>query len=166
MVFGFPLPVFTLIHVVISVIGIVSGLIVLFGMLASNRLVGWTGLFLFTTILTSVTGFLFPFTAFTPAIGVGIISLVVLAVALLALYGKQLDGAWRWIYVASAVTALWFNVFVLIVQSFQKLEFLKPLAPTQSEPPFLIAQGATLAIFVVLGIVAVIRFRPPLRSIF
>ena len=160
MIFGFPLDVFTTIHVAISLIAIVSGLIVLVGMLASNRLTGWTGLFLFTTILTSVTGFMFPIHGFTPGIGTGAVSLVVLAIALLALYGMQLAGAWRWIYVATAVSALYLNVLVLIVQSFQKLPMLRPLAPTQSEPPFLIAQGAAFALFVVLGIVAAIRFRP------
>ena len=160
MIFGLPLPVFTQVHVAISLIAIVSGLIVLFGMLASNRLDGWTGLFLFTTILTSVTGFMFPITGFTPGLGVGAISLIVLAIALLALYGKHLTGAWRWIYVVTAVIALYLNVFVLIVQSFMKVPFLTPLAPTQSEPPFLIAQSVALVIFVVLGIVAARKFRP------
>jgi hypothetical protein len=160
MIFGFPLEVFTNVHVAISLIAIVSGLIVLFGMVASNRLVGWTGLFLFTTILTDVTGFMFPIHGFTPGLGTGIVSLVVLAIALLALYGKHLIGAWRWIYVVTAVSALYFNVLMLIVKAFQKLAYLKALAPTQSEPPFLIVQGAALVFFVVLGISAVIKFRP------
>jgi hypothetical protein len=160
MIFGFPLEVFTNVHVAISLIAIVSGLIVLFGMVASNRLVGWTGLFLFTTILTDVTGFMFPIHGFTPGLGTGIVSLVVLAIALLALYGKHLIGAWRWIYVVTAVSALYFNVLMLIVKAFQKLAYLKALAPTQSEPPFLIVQGAALVFFVVLGIAAVIKFRP------
>ena len=160
MIFGLPLPVFTQVHVAISLIAIVSGLIVLFGMLASNRLNGWTGLFLFTTILTSVTGFMFPITGFTPGLGVGAISLIVLAIALWGLYGKHLTGAWRWIYVVTAVIALYLNVFVLIAQSFMKVPALTPLAPTQSEPPFLIAQSAALAIFIVLGIVAARKFRP------
>jgi hypothetical protein len=160
MIFGFPLEVFTNVHVAISLIAIVSGLIVLFGMVASNRLVGWTGLFLFTTILTDVTGFMFPIHGFTPGLGTGIVSLVVLAIALLALYGKHLVGAWRWIYVVTAVSALYFNVLMLIVKAFQKLAYLKALAPTQSEPPFLIVQGAALVFFVVLGIAAVIKFRP------
>jgi hypothetical protein len=167
MVFGFPLQVFTLVHVAISLIGIATGLIVLFGMLASHRPVGWTGLFLFTTILTSVTGFMFPIHGFTPALGVGITSMILLAIALLALYGKHLAGAWRWIYVATAVASLWFNVFVLIVQSFEKLSFLNPLAP-QVGPPFsepqnthfVIAQGVALVFFVVMGIAAAIKFRP------
>jgi hypothetical protein len=160
MIFGFPLEVFTIVHVAISLIAIVSGVIVLFGMLASNRLVGWTGLFLFTTVLTSGTGFMFPIKGFTPALGVGAVSLAVLAIALVALYAMHLAGAWRWIYVATAVIALYFNVFVLIAQSFMKVPALMPLAPTQSEPPFLITQGVGLATFVVLGIVAVLKFRP------
>jgi len=161
MVFGIPLPVFTLVHVAISLIGIVSGLIVLIAMLLSKQDAGWTFLFLFTTLLTSVTGFMFPIKGFTPALGVGIISLVFLAVALLALYGRHLAGAWRWIYVISAIMALWFNVFVLIVQSFQKIPSLHALAPTQSnEPPFLIAQTVTLVSFVILGAWAAIKFRP------
>ena len=160
MTFGLPLPVFTIVHVAISLIAIVSGLIALFGMLASNRLVGWTGLFLFTTILTSVTGFMFPIHGFTPALAVGAISLLALAIALWAIYGKHLSGAWRWLYVATAVFALYLNVFVLIAQSFMKVPALTPLAPTQSEPPFLIAQGVALAIFVVLGFVAARKFRP------
>jgi hypothetical protein len=160
MILGLSTANFTVLHVIISLIAIVSGLVVLFGMLGSRRLLGWTALFLLTTILTSVTGFLFPIHGFTPAIAVGVVSLLVLVVALTALYGKHLASAWRWIYVAMAVTALWFNVFVLIVQSFQKLAALKPLAPTQSEPPFLIAQAVALAFFVMLGILAAVRFRP------
>lgn len=166
MILGMSVQNFTLLHVAISIVAIASGLIVLFGMIASNRFAGWTALFLATTVLTSATGFLFPIKGFTPAAGVGVISLLILAVALVALYGKKLAGAWRWIYVVTAVTALWFNVFVLIVQSFQKVAVLKPLAPTQSEPPFLIAQAAVLVLFVVLGIAATIRFRPVARMTF
>jgi phosphoglycerol transferase MdoB-like AlkP superfamily enzyme len=129
-----------------------------------------TALFLLTTVLTSVTGFMFPIHGFTPALGVGVISMVVLAIALIAFYGRHLAGAWRWIYVASAVIALWFNVFVLITQSFEKLSFLNPLAP-QVGPPFpepanthfAIAQGAGLAIIAVLGLIAAFKFRPGLR---
>ena len=160
MIIGLSIHNFTLLHVAITLVAIASGLIVLFGMLGAHRLPGWTALFLVTTILTSVTGFMFPINGFTPALGVGAVSLVILAIALLALYGKHLAGAWRWIYVATAVTALWFNVFVLIVQSFQKIPVLQTLAPTQSEPPFLIAQGVVLAVFLVLGILAAWRFRP------
>lgn len=160
MIIGLSIYNFTLLHVAITLVAIASGLIVLFGMLGAHRLPGWTALFLVTTILTSVTGFMFPINGFTPALGVGAVSLVILAIALLALYGKHLAGAWRWIYVATAVTALWFNVFVLIVQSFQKIPVLQTLAPTQSEPPFLIAQGVVLAVLLVLGILAAWRFRP------
>ncbi|MCU1264893.1 MAG: hypothetical protein JWM21_1211 [Acidobacteria bacterium] len=150
---------FTIVHVIISLIGIGSGLIVLFGMLGGKRLDGWTALFLVTTVATSVTGFFFPFHGFTPAIAVGIISLLVLAVAVVARYARHLLGAWRWIYVVTAMVALYLNVFVLIVQSFQKVPALKALAPTQSEPPFLIAQVLALVLFIILTIVAAIKFR-------
>ena len=160
MILGLSVANFTVLHVIISLIAIVSGLVVLFGMLGSRRLPGWTALFLIATILTSVTGFLFPIHGFTPALAVGAVSLVVLAVALIALYGRHLAGAWRWIYVVTAVTALWFNVFVLIAQSFLKVPLLHALASNGDEPPFLIVQGLTLAIFVVLGILAAVRFRP------
>jgi hypothetical protein len=147
-------------HVIISLIAIVVGFIAAFGMLQSRPMPGWTAVFLVTTVLTSVTGFLFPFSGMTPGIIVGIISMVFLAVALFALYGQHLNAAWRWIYVVSAMVALWFNVFVLIVQSFQKISFLKALAPTQSEPPFQITQGAGLLLVVVLTIMAVRKFHP------
>ena len=160
MTLGLSLSAFTTLHVVISLIGIASGLVVLRGMLASQRLPGWTALFLATTILTSVTGFMFPFNGVTPGIVVGAISLVLLALALLALYALRLAGAWRWIYVATALASLYLNAFVGVVQAFQKLPFLQPLAPTQSEPPFAVAQLAVLALFLVLGILAVRRFHP------
>jgi hypothetical protein len=129
-------------------------------MLGAHRLPAWTALFLVTTILTSVTGFMFPIHGFTPALGTGAVSMLVLAVALIALYAKHLVGSWRWIYVVAAVAALYFNVLVLIVQSFQKVPTLNTLAPTQSEPPFLIAQGVALMAFLFLGIAAVFRFSP------
>jgi len=151
---------FTQVHVVISLIAIVSGFVVAFGLLTAKRFDRWTALFLATTVATSVTGFFFPFHGVTPAIGVGIISLVLLAIAIFARYGRKLAGAWRWIYVVTAMTALYLNVFVLIVQLFQKLPALKALAPTQSEPPFLVAQLVALVLFVVLTIFAVIKFRP------
>lgn len=161
MILGLSLETFTILHVIITLIAIAAGFVVVIGMLGSKRLPGWTALFLLMTILTSVTGFMFPIHGFTPALGVGIISMVLLAIALLALYAKHLTGAWRWIYVVTAVTALWFNFFVLIVQSFQKISFLHVLAPTQSnEPAFLIAQSAALVIFLVLGALAAVRFRP------
>jgi hypothetical protein len=125
MIAGLSIENFTILHVAISLIGIVSGLIVLFGMLGARRLAGWTALFLATTVLTSVTGFMFPINGLTPAIVVGVISIVILAIALMALYVKHLSGAWRWIYVTTALAALYFNVFVLIVQSFQKVPALQ-----------------------------------------
>jgi len=163
MILGLSIATFTISHVIISLIAIVSGIYVFISMVGGGRPAGWTALFLLTTVLTSVTGFLFPITHFTPAIGTGIISLVVLAIALLALYAKHLSGAWRWIYVVTAIAALYFNVLVLIVQAFLKVPFLHPLAPNGNEPPFLIAQAVALLLFVALGIAAVIRFRPTPR---
>jgi hypothetical protein len=159
------LEIYTLLHVIISLIGIFSGLVVLVGLLSAKHLDGWTKWFLITTVLTSVTGFFFPFHGFTPAIGVGIISLLALAVAIYARYPRQLAGHWRWIYVVTAVIALYFNVFVAVVQAFEKVPSLKAMAPTQTEPPFKLTQLVVLALFVVLGIVAAIRFRPePIRA--
>jgi hypothetical protein len=160
MILGLSLSTYTIIHVIISLIAIATGFITVFSMLTGNRMARWTAIFLITTILTNVTAFGFPFDHFLPSHGVGAVSLVVLAVALFAVYVKHLAGAWRWIYVVSAIIALWFNVFVLIVQSFMKISTLKALAPTQSEPPFQIAQGAALVLFVVLAILAVRKFRP------
>ena len=150
---------FTMVHVIISLIGIASGFVVVIGLLTGRRLNGWAALFLASTVATSVTGFFFPFHGFTPAIAVGIISLFLLAIAILARYGRRLAGAWRWIYVVTAMMALYLNFFVLIVQLFQKVPALKALAPTQSEPPFLVTQLFALAAFVVLTIVAAIKFR-------
>jgi hypothetical protein len=158
MILGMSLSRFTTLHVTLSLLGIASGVVVLIGMLVGRQLEGLTAFFLATTILTSVTGFFFPFTKLLPSHVVGIISLVVLAAALAALYVFELTGAWRWIYVASAVLALYLNVFVGVVQAFQKLSFLQPLAPTQSEPPFLVTQVAVLVIFVALGVVALRSF--------
>jgi hypothetical protein len=120
-----------------------------------------TALFLFTTALTSATGFLFPIHGFTPALGVGILACVILAVALFALYKEHLIGVWRWMYVIAAVASLYLNVFVLVVQSFVKVSALNALAPTQSEPPFAITQAAVLAIFILITLVAIVKFRPP-----
>ena len=155
----FSMTTFTQVHVALSLIGIVSGFVVAFGLLAAKRLDSWTAFFLISTVATSVTGFFFPFHGFTPAIGVGIVSLVVLAVAIFARYTRKLTGAWHWIYVVTAMIALYLNVFVLIVQLFQKVPALKALAPTQSETPFLVAQLVAFAFFVVLTIFAAIRFR-------
>ena len=160
MVFGISLSAYTTIHVIISLIAIVAGFIAVFQMIANKPLGIWNSIFLWTTIATSVTGFGFPITGVTPGIVVGIISLVILAVALFALYAQHLAGPWRWIYVITAIVALWFNVFVLIVQSFQKVPSLKTLAPTQSEPPFQIVQGAALVLLAVLAILTVRKFRP------
>ena len=160
MILGMSADTFTQVHVILSLVGIVSGLIVVFGMLSANKLDGLAALFLATTVLTSVTGFFFPVSGFMPSHAIGILSLVFLAAAILAFYVYHLAGSWRWIYAVGAVVALYLNVFVGIVQAFQKVSFLKPLAPTQSEPPFLVAQIAVMAIFLVLGILAVRMFHP------
>jgi hypothetical protein len=149
---------FTLVHVVLSLIGILSGLVVLYGLLTANRMNGWTMLFLVTTVATSVTGFGFPFHGVTPAIIVGILSLIFLLAAIMARYVFHLGGSWRWIYVVNSVVALYFNVFVLVAQSFMKIPALHALAPTGSEPPFAIAQGIVLLLFIVAGTLAVKRF--------
>src|SRR5712691_464343 len=151
---------FTLVHVALSLIGIISGLVVLAGLLWANRMNGWTLAFLITTVATSVTGFFFPFRGITPAIILGILSLIVLAAAIAARYAFRLAGAWRWIYVVSAVVALYFNFFVLVVQSFLHIPALHVLAPKGSEPPFAIAQGVVLVLFILAGILAVKRFHP------
>lgn len=163
MVLGMTLAMYTAVHVALSLIGIGSGLVVLFGLLKGKNFPGWTGLFLATTVATSVTGFGFPVAHFLPSHGVAILSLIALAVAIAALYKFHLAGRWRRAYVICAVVALYFNCFVLVVQSFEKVPALKALAPTQTEPPFAIAQLAVLALFVYAGIQAVRRFRlePP-----
>jgi hypothetical protein len=160
LILGMSIEMFTQVHVIISLIGIVTGLAVLRGMLAVRTCEGWTAIFLITTILTSVTGFLFPVDHILPSHVVGVISLVVLAIVLVALYGQRLQGPWRRIYVGGAVLALYLNVFVLVAQSFMKVPALNRLAPTQSEPPFAVAQLIVLATFIVLGVRAVKRFHP------
>jgi hypothetical protein len=150
---------FTFVHVVLSLIGIFSGFVVVYGLFAADRLNGWTALFLITTILTSVTGFLFPFHKFLPSHGVGTISLIVLAIAIVARYMRHMAGAWRKVYVITAMIALYLNVFVLVAQLFMKVPALKAMAPTGSGPPFLISQIVVMALFIVLTIVAVKRFR-------
>lgn len=161
MILGMSLSAFTLLHVAISLIGIAAGAVVVFGMFSSNRMPGWTAVFLATTILTSATGFLFPFTKLLPSHIVGIISLVILGLALLAVYVYGATGPWRWIYVASAIAALYLNVFVAVVQAFQKFPPLKELAPTQTELPFVAAQGFVLIVFIALFVGAVRAFKPP-----
>ena len=150
---------YTLIHTLISLAGIASGFVVMFGLLAGNRMNAWTAIFLVTTVATSVTGFGFPFHKLLPPHIVGIISLVILAVAIAARYAFHLAGAWRWIYVVTAAIAQYFNCFVLVVQAFQKVPVLKALAPTQKEPPFVVAQLAVLLLFVVLTTLATRKFR-------
>ena len=150
---------FTAIHVLISLIAILTGFVVLGGMLTRKSLPLWTGVFLAFTVATSVTGFLFPFHGFTPAIGVGIISMVLLALAIFARYLRHSMGNWRWIYIVTALMSLYLNVFVLVVQLFQKVPALKALAPTQTEPAFAITQLSVLIIFVVLTISSLVRFR-------
>ena len=158
-VFGMSLETYTLIHVLISLAGIGSGLVVLFGLVGGKRLEGWTALFLATTVATSVTGYGFPFHQLLPSHIVGAISLVVVAVAIAARYGFHLRGVWRHIYVVCAAIVLYLNVFVGVVQSFLKIPALNALAPKQTEPPFVVSQGIVLLLFVVLTIVAAIRFR-------
>jgi hypothetical protein len=162
MVLGMSLATFTLVHVIISLIGIVAGIVAMFGMLGSNRMPGITAIFLLTTILTSATGFLFPFEGLKPSYVIGALSLVLLAIACLALYGMKLSGAWRWIYVVTALLSLYFNVFVLVIQSFLKIPALTALAPGNppSGPVFAVVQGIVLVFFVAMIIGAVRRFRP------
>jgi hypothetical protein len=154
------LQIYTIIHTLISLVAIFTGFGVLFGLLTGNRVDGWTKWFLITAVATTVTGFFFPFHGMTPAIKLGIISSVVLVVTIYAWYGKHLAGAWRWIYAVGAVLTLYFNVFVGIVQSFEKIPALNAIAPTQTEQPFKFTQLSVLVLFIVLGLVAAIRFRP------
>ncbi len=159
MIFG--LPPLTFIHTAISLVGIATGLVVLFlGFLADTHLARWTAWFLATTVLTSVTGFFLPAAHFMASHGVGILSLLVLAITLFALYSRHLAGAWRRTYVITAVIALYLNVFVLVAQLFAKVPALKELAPTQTEVPFKAAQGVVLLAFIIFGALASVRFRP------
>jgi hypothetical protein len=164
MILGMSLETFTFVHVVISLVGIMTGFIVVALMLQNAPLAGWNGFFLTATILTSVTGFFFPLKAIGPPHIIGAVSLVVLAVALFALYGRKLAGPWRVVYVVSAVLALYLNVFVGVVQSFAKVTYLNKLAPTGSEPPFGVAQAIVLILFVVIGFLATRRYHPALRA--
>jgi len=159
---GLSLSAFTTLHVVISLIAIVTGLVVMFGMLSSTKPGGLTGTFLLFTILTSVTGFMFPFNGVTPGILIGILSVILLAIACFALYGQKLTGAWRWIYLLTALISLYLNVFVLVIQSFLKIPPLHELAP--GNPPaggsFAVVQGIVLVFFVIMIIQVWRRFRP------
>ena len=166
MILGMSLSTFVTLHVIISLIGIVAGIIVMFGLLGSNRMPGLTAIFLLFTILTSATGFPIPpllSEKLLPSHMIGILSLVLLAIACLALYGMKLSGAWRWIYVVTAMTSLYLNVFVLIIQSFLKVPALHALAPSvpPSEPPFAVVQGIVLVFFAIVIIGAIRRYRPP-----
>jgi len=160
MILGMSTATFTLLHVLISLIGIASGLMVVFGLLTGRRLDGWTATFLATTALTSISGFAFPVDRLLPSHVVGILSLAVLALAIPARYIFHLRGSWRWMYVVGSAVALYFNVFVLVVQCFEKVPALKALAPTQKEPPFLVAQILVLLIFATLTVFATVRFHP------
>jgi hypothetical protein len=160
MILGMSTASFTLFHVILSLIGIAAGMVVVFGMLAGRRLDGWTALFLATTVLTSVTGFMFHSAHFGPPHVVGLLSLLLLVLAILARYSYHMAGSWRWIYVVTAVISLYLNVFVGVVQAFQKLPLLQPLAPTGTEPPFAVAQGLVLLAFAVLAVLALKRFYP------
>ena len=159
MILGLSTAAFTALHVALSLIGIASGFIAILGMINGRWLSRWNAVFLATTVLTSVTGFLFPFKGVTPGIVVGILSMIVLIVAIIARYSGRLAGGWRGTYVISAAIALYFNFFVLVVQSFEKVPALNSLAPTQSEAPFKIAQLLALVLFVVLTVLAFRRFR-------
>jgi hypothetical protein len=147
----FDITTFRLLHVVLSLVGIIAGLVVVGGLASGRRLDGWTGTYLVTTLLTSVTGFGFPFVKFLPSHGVGILSVILLPVVIYARYGKHLEGGWRRVFVVGAVTALYFNVFVLVAQLFHRIPALIVLAPKQQEPPFLLTQLLVLALFIGLG---------------
>lgn len=158
MILGMSTATYTSLHVLISLVGIGSGLVVMSGFLTGKRLDGLTAIFLSSTVLTSVTGFGFPFDHLLPSHKVGIISLIVLAVAIAARYMFHLAGPWRWTYVIAAATALYLNVFVLVFQAFEKVPALKALAPTQKEPPFLLAQLVVLVVYLAFTILAAKKF--------
>jgi hypothetical protein len=162
MMLGLSLSAFTTLHVIISLIAIVAGLIVMFGMLGPYKSGGLTAIFLLFTILTSVTGFMFPFDGVTPGILIGILSVILLAIACLALYGTKLAGPWRWVYVLTALVSLYLNVFVLAIQSFLKIPPLHELAPGNppAGPAFAVVQGIVLVFFVVMIIQVWRRFQP------
>lgn len=161
MILGMSVSAFTAFHVVLSLVGIAAGLVVVLAMTGSRHLPRWTALFLATTILTSVTGYFFARDHILPSHVVGAVSLVVLAIAVYALYARRLAGSWRGIYVAGSVLALYLNAFVLVIQSFLKIPALNALAPTQSEMPFVVAQAAVLLILAALGYRALRAFRAP-----
>ena len=151
---------FTFFHVVLSLVGIAAGFVVLYGWFRSDRMSRWTAVFLLATLATAMTGFLFPLSGFTPAIGVGIVTAATLVAAMIALYRYHLDGHWRAIFVIFAAVSFYLNVFVLVVQAFAKIPALNALAPTGSEPPFAAVQGLLLLAFLGAGYLAVNRFHP------
>ena len=163
MILGMTLASFTQFHVIISLIGIITGIVVVLGMLNAKHLPATTALFLITTVATCVTGFMFP-TPFDPPAAIGCLTLAFLVLAMVALYAYKLAGAWRGAYVISSIIALYFNCFVLAVQCFQKVAFFHALAPTQKEPPFAAAQAVLLVLFIGLGIAAFKRFKPVIRA--
>ena len=160
MILGMSVAAFTQFHVVLSLVGILAGVVALFGTFGSKTLPTWTLVFLVTTVLTDVTGYFFPRDHILPSHIVGAISLVILAIAIFALYVERLVGAWRWIYVVTSVAALYLNVFVAVAQAFLKVPSLSALAPTGSEPPFVVTQGIVLVIFIALGVIALRSFHP------
>jgi len=151
----------TLFHTLLSLIAIATGIRVVYGFLNNQTYPGWTTTYIVTTTLTLITSFLFPFHGFTPAIGVGILCILILIPTLYAKYRTSLTGIWRVVYVAGSAVLFYFNCFVLIAQSFQKISFLHALAPTGSEPPFAISQAVLLIGAIILGVMAVRRFRVP-----
>ncbi len=157
MIFG--MTTFTFVHVLLSLVGIASGFVVLFGLLTSRPFGNWTALFLVSTLATTITGFGFPFAQVLPSHITGVIELVTLGAAIVGRYVYHLKGAWRWIFVVSAVISLYLNVFVLVAQLFLKVPGLQGLAPTQSEPPFVVAQSVVLVAFIALGYFATVKFR-------
>jgi hypothetical protein len=157
------LHIYTIVHTLISLIAIFTGVVVVLGMIGGKRLDGWTKWFLITAVLTTATGFFFPFHGVTPAIILGVITVPVLAITIYARCSKQLAGAWRWIYVIGAVMSLYFNLFVLVVQLFEKIPALHAMAPTQTEAPFKLTQLVVLLVSALLAIVAAIRFHPEPR---
>jgi len=161
MTLGLSISAFTTLHVILSLLGIGAGIVAIFGLIGGRLLKGWTEIFLITTALTSITGFMFPFHGVTPAIILGVLSMIVLLLAAIALYGGKLAGASRGLYVITASLALYFNVFVLFAQLFAKVPALKAIAPTQSSPAFGVTQLVVMAVFIALTIRAFKRFRGP-----
>ena len=160
MILGMPAELFTKLHVAVSLIGLVAGLVAVLAMVGGRQARGVTALFLAATLLTSVTGFLFPLRSIGPPHMVGVLSLVALAAAFWGLYRRRLVGPWRLIYIVSATAALWFNAFVAVVQAFQRVPVLALMAPRGNEPPFLVAQAAVLALCAMLGLAAARNFKP------